>query len=201
MNKDKLNVEYLNLVCGLKDVKRYKRLPTMHESVASHSFMSCFLADTLIDEYNIKVNKQKVIELLLYHDLPEVGMDYDIQAVEVEKNANLKMQKTQMEHLKVEKISKKYNKSIFHKNFVEFDEAKTQESKFANLIDKLESSFHVLNRKCKGFTDADFIFQINCISRYVSYFPELKPLFNEVNNQIMNMQAKIKKENKSKKEA
>lgn len=83
------NLEYYKYLQGLKKVTRFKMEKPLQESTADHSFMTIALANDIIDKYNLKLDKAKVLEILIYHDISEIGMIYDFSAAQTSKNKNL----------------------------------------------------------------------------------------------------------------
>ena len=56
----------------LKKIYRSTKVENRFESSAEHSWSCLILADYFINKYHLNINKQKVFELLLYHDLVEI---------------------------------------------------------------------------------------------------------------------------------
>lgn len=67
-------LDFFGLVGNLKRVKRtgwvLRKVPNP-ESVAEHSFRTAVLAMVVVDEFGLKVNKEKLLKMALIHDLAE----------------------------------------------------------------------------------------------------------------------------------
>jgi 5'-deoxynucleotidase YfbR-like HD superfamily hydrolase len=91
-------------------------------------------------------------------------------------------------------ISKKFSREHIYNLFAEFDDMKTNESVFANLIDKLESMLYVLTNNCADFTtNEQFEFIINYANNFINYFPELEGLIAEIKEQLTKIYNQFKK--------
>ncbi len=190
----KNNIEYYKLLQGLKKVVRYKPHSGLHESVAGHCFSAVSLASDLIKTYNLNLNSARVIDLLLVHDLAEVGMDFDFPAPLVAESEKLSNKKNKLENSKMLAISKKFSREHIYNFFAEFDDMKTNESVFANLIDKLESMLYVLTNNCADFTtNEQFEFIINYANNFINCFPELDGLIAEIKEQLTKIYNQFKK--------
>ena len=190
----KNNIEYYKLLQGLKKVVRYKPHSGLHESVAGHCFSAIALANDLMETYNLNLNSERVIDLLLVHDLAEVGMEFDFLAPLVAESEKLSNKKNKLENSKILAISKKFNRNKIYGLFTEFDGMETRESVFANLIDKLESMLYVLTNNCADFTtNEQFEFIINYANNFINYFPELDGLIAEIKEQLTKIYHQFKK--------
>ena len=108
------------------------------ESSAEHSWMLGLLAIVLFDQIKTKVNKEKVLKLVLIHDLAE-AITGDIPSHEISKRQNSKKASEKRAMLKITSgLNKKTANEIFAL-WEEFEECKTPESKFANSLDKIEA--------------------------------------------------------------
>ena len=148
------NLEYYKYLQGLKKVTRFKMEKPLQESTADHSYMTIALANDIIDKYNLKLDKARVLEILMYHDISEVGMIYDFPAAQTSKNKNLQEQKKQIEYNTISQMSKNFFRPEIKQNFESFENPVSQEKIFAKLIDKLETMIHISNEKCTGFITA-----------------------------------------------
>ena len=148
------------------------------ESSAEHSWSCLILADyflTTIKENNL--DRLKVYELLMYHDVVEIESG-DIPIHHEKKREN----KTELELKAAHKLKESFPKEIkekFIKLFIEFEEQKTQEARFAKAIDALDSLMHELDYKedWKGWSEE----QVRRYhGSYVKLFPELEDSFNKM---------------------
>ncbi len=181
----KNGIEFFEFVEELKCVKRFQSFEPMHESVAGHIFGTMFIAHDLMDRFDLGLDKTHVLELLLFHDLAEAGMKFDIEAPKSAENEDVKKQKHLAEMAKIEEISKKYKKPFLFKLFKEFEEKETREALFANLVDKIDAQNHMIQNKCAGLaTEADFDFIIHFSDKFVVHFPQLVVVVNEVKERL-----------------
>ena len=104
------------------------------ESDAEHSFSCCLLALKIIHDRKLKLNTEKVLKMLLYHELGEIDVG-DITPVD---NIS-KEEKHKMEKVAVERISKVFEMPEMFELWQEFEENITPEAKFCKMIDKLDA--------------------------------------------------------------
>ena len=192
MTKEK-DIEFYKTIEGLKKVTRYKPIPQLHENVACHAYMTIFLAYDIMQTYDMNLDKGKVIDLLLIHDLPELGMEFDIPATEIAESEKVKFDKKQLESAKVKDLSERFDRGYIKVLFEEFEHKNSNEAKFANFIDKFESAVNVVTNRCAGFkTNDDFEFIIKRAEAHLNDFPQLKPLVFSVQEQIKKLHSEFR---------
>lgn len=178
-------IEFYKYIEELKNVTRYQSFKEQHENVAGHIFGTMFIAYDLMEKFNLNLDKSKVLNLLLFHDLAESGMKYDIEAPKSEGNKSIKEQKHIYEINKIKHISEKFNKPYILNLFEEFENKQTREARFANLVDKIEAQNHMINNQCRGLkTKEDFEFIIKFADKYLPYFPELNEMENKIKDKL-----------------
>lgn len=157
----------------LKEVYRANSVGDRRESSAEHSWSCLMLADYFLNKVKEKLDRLKVYELLMYHDLVEIEAgDVPIYLDRKGKEEN---------ELKAMNILKDQIPSELKQKFValflEFEEQITKEAKFARAIDKLDATLHELDyrKDWKGWNE-EKVRKYN--DPYVKEFPELKQ-FNE----------------------
>ena len=186
--KKSTNLEYFEVLEGLKNVVRFKPYPKQHEPVAGHVCLAMMLAHDILNNYDLGLDKNHVLELLLYHDLAEVGMEYDIPAYSVFNDEDAKQKKYEVEFEKIKNISTKYNRPRLQELYAEFENGTTMEAKFALFCDKFEGMFNVLSKNCAGFkTEQDFEVLLTYADEYVVYFPQLQGLVDELKAHVLNL--------------
>ena len=138
MTKEKRVIDYYVLCNKLKNVirtgwKDWHVNKDRLESVAEHIYGVQMLAIAMKSEYNYDINLEKVIMMLAVHELGEITIG-DLTQFQISKD-----EKEKIEHKAVHKILNGIvdGKKI-EKLFLEFDERKTPEAKFAYQCDKLE---------------------------------------------------------------
>ena len=105
------------------------------ESIAEHIYGTCILAITIDSEFETNVGLEKVVMMLVLHELGEV-MIGDITPFDNIPRA----EKIEREHAAVQKVLGNLQKAEeYYDLLVEFDERKTKEAVFAHLCDKLEA--------------------------------------------------------------
>lgn len=105
------------------------------ESVAEHVYGVCILAISLDSEFNFNINIEKVIKMLILHEIGEVkiGDITPFDGISVEDKENI-------EHIAwLELLDGLIKEEEYYNLLLEFDERKTNEAKFAYLCDKLEA--------------------------------------------------------------
>lgn len=153
-----------------------------HESSAEHSWGALMLADFFMssmekDEATIKLNRLKVYELLMYHDVVEIETG-DVPIIPDSPRGN----KIAIENDAAKVLSKKLPVILSEKYvalFAEFQEQKTVEARFAKAIEALEADIHELDYKndWKGWTE-EFLRQEK--EHLCDEFPVLKEAFEEL---------------------
>lgn len=174
------NLTYYKHLQGIKKVTRFKMEKPLQEPTASHVFLTIALANDIIDHYNLNLNKARVIELLIYHDFAEIGMEYDFPAAQTSRSSEQKKIKKELETNNILNMSKKFSRPEIKANFDCFENPKTDEEIFANLIDKIETSVHIADEKCAGFViPEDFEFILHYTDKY-NKFPQLENLIESI---------------------
>ncbi len=103
------------------------------ESVAEHVFGVQMLAIAINSEYNYDIDITKVIYMLAIHEIGETIIG-DLTRFQISEE-----EKKKIEHDAVGKVLEPLKDKEYIKNlFIEFDEGKTKEAKFAYQCDKLE---------------------------------------------------------------
>ena len=177
----KRELEYYKTLEGIKKVTRYQPFEKLHENVAGHCYMAVMLANDLMCRYDLNLDKSLVFEMLLVHDLSELGMTFDFPADVVAKSNDLKTKKQQLEVAKVKKLSEDFDRPQIQNLFSMFEEKTTREALFANLVDKLEAALYILTNECAGFKcNDDFEFILHYPDKFVAHFPELKDVADEI---------------------
>ncbi|MGE0793339.1 MAG: HD family hydrolase [Candidatus Woesearchaeota archaeon] len=165
----------------LKSVYRMNSVENRKESSAEHTWSTLMLADLLFDKSEQKLDKLKVYDLLMYHDVVEIEAgDTPLQMNEnIDLKNKFESEKQAMLKLKQQLPEKMAQK--FYELFIEFEELKTPESKFAKIIDTLDAEIHELDYKkdWKGWTKE---FLIEKKMKYFEEFPKLKEVFLEFLN-------------------
>lgn len=144
MNTFNEDIEKIETIIKVKESQRFGIVNDRAESSAEHTFSCVLLAQYFIKKIPYKLDELKVIKLLSYHDIQNVFFkDINLNTSDWEKKKDLEkeaFQKT-IENLP-DTIAGDYEKY-----YLEFEELKTTESKFAKAIDVLEPVIHAYNKK------------------------------------------------------
>ncbi|MCH4888074.1 HD domain-containing protein [Acidaminobacter sp. JC074] len=138
----------------LKLVDRGLNVGSRKESTAEHSWSCMLIADILIDYIDEPLDRLKVLEYLLYHDLVEVfAGDAKFNNPEELKG------KDEKEALALDKIKSLIPKSErFSRIIHEYESKESREAKFAKAVDCLDTCVRNLNDdnkdKSDGFDEA-----------------------------------------------
>ena len=175
-------IENFKVFNKLKEVYRRNSVGLRRESSSEHSWSSLLLADFILSKAELKIDKMRVYELLMYHDVLEIELGDTPLIPGVEKVLD------ENEESALNNLQVKLPKTIrgkFLSLFKEFNEQKTREAKFAKLIDSLDPVIHELDykRDWEGWSKDLFI---RSKKKYFKDFEELSPIFNEILNYLVN---------------
>lgn len=132
-------IEFYNNLYNLKNLLRQgwlkKGIPENKcESVAEHTFAASVTALILIHQYNFKLDLEKVLIMILIHDLGEVFAGDIIPDDFIEPNDKFEKEINGLRKL----FSKLNGGEKFIEIWKEFEEGATPEARFVKQIDKLE---------------------------------------------------------------
>ena len=163
----------------LKSVYRFNSVNDRKESSAEHSWSCLILADLILSLLDLNVDKLKVYELLMYHDVVEIESGDTPLSPNVNRSHKKELELKSMLILK-NKLPKALSEKAYNL-FLEFDDQKTMESKIAKAISALDAEIHEMDYKKDwvGWTK-DFLIQAK--QHYFEDIPELKDLFSKLLN-------------------
>ncbi len=171
------NINKLRKIYQLKNIERANTVGKRKESPAEHSWSSLILADYFLTEMNDStLDRLKVYELIMYHDLVEIETG-DLCISKEEERKNKKAEEKKAALILKEKIPSQI-KQKFHDLFEEYENQTTQEAKFAKAIDALDAELHEMDYKedWKGWTE-EFLRKKK--SHLFQDFPLLKEAFEK----------------------
>jgi len=170
-------INRLREIYRLKEVERSNSVGVRKESSAEHSWSCLILADYFLSKSKLKINRLKVYELLMYHDLVEIETG-DICISKVEERKNKDENERKASAILAQKLPSPLQKK-FKYLFQEFLEQKTIESRFAKAIDHLDAELHELDYKedWKGWTEE---FLRSKKEHLFKEFPEMADVFEKV---------------------
>ncbi|MBS3166161.1 HD domain-containing protein [Candidatus Woesearchaeota archaeon] len=174
--KKKDTLSKLRTVYQLKNIERANSVGNRKESTAEHSWSSLILADYFLTRSNMKIDRLKVYELLMYHDVVEIECG-DINLLKHDFHPD-KFSKENKAALKLKEKLPEEIGTKFADLFNEFQDQKTLEARFAKAIDALDAEIHEMDYKKDwiGWTE-EFLRKKK--EPLINEFPELKEVFEE----------------------
>jgi len=165
----------------LKEVYRLNSIQNRKESSAEHTFSTMLLADFILDEINLSVDKEKVKQLILYHDLVEIESGDTALQPNIEINEE---EQSNREYKSAKKLMKDFPEKFgekFYSLFDEFMKLETSESKVARAIDVIDAEIHEIDQK-QDFKGWSRKFIEDNKLKYFKDFPEIREIFNSIMN-------------------
>jgi len=133
----------------LKTVERGLKVGKRKESSAEHSWGCMLIADILLDFVDEPLNKQEILEYLLYHDVVEIyAGDAKFNNPEEMK---IKHEKERTAYLKI--LDFVPNKGRFEQIMASYEKRTSREAQFAKAVDCLEACVRNLNQDGPSFMD------------------------------------------------
>ncbi|MBI2669048.1 HD domain-containing protein [Candidatus Woesearchaeota archaeon] len=171
------NINKLRKFYELKKIERANSVSCRKESSAEHSWSCLILADYFLSTMKTKLDRLRVYELLLYHDVVEIEAG-DVCITEEEKRKKKQEMEQEAIHILKEKIPPAMKDKLVAL-FTEFEEMKTKEARFAKAIDALDAEIHELDYKqdWKGWTE-EFLRKKK--GPLFEEFPETKEMFEKI---------------------
>lgn len=163
----------------LKDIYRSCRIWNRKESVAEHCWSAMLLVEYFIWKISKKVDKKRVFELLIYHDVIEIET-WDVPIHELENHKS----KRDKELASMKKLLEKFPNNIkdsYLSLHEEYEMNETIESKFAHAIDKLDPLIHCLYDK-DMFHKYEYTEEIirNNKQKHMEEFPEILDIYEQI---------------------
>jgi len=170
------NFQMLRIFNKLKSVYRFASVENRKESTAEHTWAALMLADYFLSSAKYKLDRLKVYELLMYHDLVE------IESGDFPLHLTTTVDRKEAERLAVESLQEKIPLPLNQK-FVdlynEFEKRESLEAQFARAIDSLEAEIHELDyiEDWKGYTK-DYI--VAKKMHLFDKFPEMHQMYEKI---------------------
>ncbi len=180
------NLHQLRKFYELKNVERTARVGQRRESPAEHSWSCLILADYFLSkmkrerererERENTLDRLKIYELLMYHDVVEIEAG-DVNLLNEQERKHKSKREKEAAHVLKKHLPPELGTKFFDL-FHEYEEGKTKEARFAKAIDALDAEIHELDYKedWKGWTE-EFLRKKK--GPLFEEFPELKKLFEE----------------------
>ncbi len=169
-------INKLRKLYRLKNIERSCSVSGRKESSAEHSWSCLILADYFMSKMTVKLDRLKVYELLMDHDVVEIEAG-DVCISKEEDRKNKKKKELEAMHILKDNIPEVLS-SKFVSLFNEYEERKTLEARFAKAIDALDAEIHELDYKedWAGWTEE---FLRSKKEKYLEEFPEMKEVFEK----------------------
>jgi putative hydrolases of HD superfamily len=147
------SIQKLRKFYELKHVERAGPVGNRKESSAEHSWSCLILADYFLSIMDEDLDRLKVYELLMYHDVVEIETG-DTPIHHVEERLGKKEKEKVASHILKDHMPKVLGDK-FIRLFEEFEARETKEAKFAKAIDALDALIHFLDYKesWKGWSE------------------------------------------------
>jgi len=170
------NINKLRKLYQLKHVERVGPVGERKESPAEHTWSTLILADYFLSLTEEKLDRLKVYELLMYHDVVEIETG-DVCISKIEERVGKKEKEKAAAHILKDHLPKKLGDK-FIDLFEEFENLETREAKFAKAIDFFDAQIHFLDYKkyWKGW-DEDMLRKLGPA---FEEFPVLKDAFEKL---------------------
>ena len=169
-------IERVKVINELKKIYRFNAVDDRKESSAEHSWSCLLIADYFMSKMKLEVDRLKVYELIMYHDLVEIETG-DVQL----NKKTIGINKTELEKKASIKLSKRIPKELSEKYlnlFKEYEEKSSIESRFVKAIDAFDAVIHQLdNKPWEGWTKK---FLIESKKKYFEEFQEIDIMFDEI---------------------
>ena len=132
-----MQLDFIIEIDKIKNIFRKTKLfdRNRFENDAEHSWTICIMALLLKEYSNFSVNIERIIEMLLIHDIVEIDAGDTFLYSAERKNAQEKEKKAAE---RIFGLLEKDQKEYFIKLWNEFEKKETNEAKFASVFDRLE---------------------------------------------------------------
>jgi len=179
-------IDFFTETNKLKQTIRYSSCPKkIQESSAGHSWHVALMVPIIAQEFKIKINIQRAMEIACVHDLAEMVLKEDYDSYLIATGVLKEGDKNKSEKKEMERIRTKYSfGNKIYSLWQEYEESKTQEAKFVRALDKLESHLHVIERGSSGDNADDGKHQATYADNAVKDFPELAPLLSTIKKRL-----------------
>lgn len=168
-------LQFLEKAEALKREMRHSWLSDYRqESVAEHTWRMALMAILLRDQLAVPVNLEKVLKMIIIHDLVEVEAG-DVSALDVLRNPAIKAEKVQREQQAIANIQAELGGNIgqeIYDLWYEFEEKETIEAKFSNALDKLEVQIQHNHAPIDTWEEIEFD-MVYHMDKHVSFDPNM----------------------------
>lgn len=154
------------------------------ESSADHSWKVSLLVFVLAKELNLDIDLGRAIKMAIIHDLAEaISGDVDHRLIATGKITPEYKKKIEKEAIKkIMKNLSKNTKNEFVDLLNEYEERKTEESKYVKAVDVLETTHYLIGKGAKYYDNPDLIAAYP--DEHIKRFPELLPILKIVKTEL-----------------
>ncbi|MBD2445682.1 HD domain-containing protein [Nostoc sp. FACHB-152] len=160
--------------------------PQYCESVAEHSFSVALLALLLAETHSLDVNKTKVIQMALIHDLGEVYAGDFTPSDGVNRQQKYQLEKNSITQI----LDKLPNGSYWIDLWEEYEQGTSSEAQFVRQIDQLEMVLQASVYEHQGLANLSEFFQS---TSHAFKAPDLNSIFQMLERLRNDEQAKLDK--------
>lgn len=143
------------------------------ESDGEHIFSCAMLALYIMEREKLNLNHEKVLKLLLIHELCEIDAGDHTPIEDINSD-----EKFRLEYAGIQRLADDYNMDWMEELWLEFEEKKTPEARFAKMIDKLEcimqSKIYAIKSNNRDLFDEFYENGKHLIAGYEKYIDEIK---------------------------
>jgi len=177
-----------------KNIRRFGICPPVfHESVAAHCGAMMDMADEFIESYDLGLDYRRVMQLIKYHDICELGMAEDYNSTMSRIDTEYKAKKQDAEKQTIYCLTRKHGKRIADYD-AEYDNQTTREAVFVKFLDKLDSVLWQLNAGVQNYRDMDLPPKLTFeeiydeiatkTNKFIKEFPQLNAFYRKVQEAI-----------------
>ena len=182
------DITYFLKLESFKDTLRYyEHHKRYHESVAEHTCLLTLLAIDINKHLDLKLDIQRALELVAIHDLCEIGLSSDYDAVSCSLDPELKVKKHKYEKEAIDNLAGTYARPYIKELYLEYEKQATREARFVKCLDKFESVLHVFRNGPKD--KANIAFSISNFAKTVKNFPEFSVYLEQLKAVVMQSEA------------
>lgn len=183
MNKELNNIlDFLHIMEGEKDTLRHSWTSRgRQESIAEHSWRVSLMAILLSPFLENKVNLEKVLKMIVIHDLAEI-ITGDIPAQIHQNNAKIK-ENREKEELKaiqnlIKSLGSEKSKELY-KLWLEHEQKETNEAMFVKALDKIEVRIQHNEASLETWDEDELPRSLFAADKYCQFNKAIKE-FNEI---------------------
>jgi 5'-deoxynucleotidase YfbR-like HD superfamily hydrolase len=175
-------IQQLLIPYGQKEVYRAAQIGTRQESVCEHIGSMLTLARWFMRTYDMKLDLGRVVDIICYHDLPELESGDTPIIPGVDNRAEKETREASAAMIISERMTPSEG-SHFLSTLAEYKEGKTREAKFVRAIDKLDADLQFLGNKdaWKAWSDE---FYRSKREPYYREVPEISEFYDNLLNYL-----------------